>query len=66
MDLASGSGARSESPVRGVFVASIGPDGWTLRASRPRLADMTIRRMDIVGVVADDLAAAIASFVELG
>lgn len=30
------------------------------------VADMTIRRMDNVGVVVDDLAAAIAFFVELG
>jgi catechol 2,3-dioxygenase-like lactoylglutathione lyase family enzyme len=30
------------------------------------LGDMTIRRMDNVGVVVDDLAAAIAFFVELG
>jgi catechol 2,3-dioxygenase-like lactoylglutathione lyase family enzyme len=32
----------------------------------PTLADMTIQRMDHVGVVVDDLAAAIAFFVELG
>jgi catechol 2,3-dioxygenase-like lactoylglutathione lyase family enzyme len=30
------------------------------------LVDMTIRRMDNVGIVVDDLAAAIAFFVELG
>jgi catechol 2,3-dioxygenase-like lactoylglutathione lyase family enzyme len=30
------------------------------------LGDMTIRRMDNVGIVVDDLAAAIAFFVELG
>lgn len=30
------------------------------------LGDMTIRRMDHVGIVVDDLAAAIAFFVELG
>jgi catechol 2,3-dioxygenase-like lactoylglutathione lyase family enzyme len=30
------------------------------------LGDMTIRRMDHVGVVVDDLAAAIAFFIELG
>ena len=30
------------------------------------LADMTIQRMDNVGIVVDDLAAAIAFFVELG
>jgi catechol 2,3-dioxygenase-like lactoylglutathione lyase family enzyme len=30
------------------------------------LADMTVRRMDNVGIVVDDLAAAIAFFVELG
>ena len=35
------------------------------RASCPLLGDMTIRRMDHVGVLVDDLAAAIAFFVEL-
>ena len=30
------------------------------------LGDMAIRRMDHVGIVVDDLAAAIAFFVELG
>ena len=30
------------------------------------LGDMSIRRMDHIGVVVDDLAAAIAFFVELG
>ena len=30
------------------------------------LEDMTVRRMDNVGIVVDDLAAAIAFFVELG
>src|SRR5260370_2457422 len=32
----------------------------------PRLPDMAIKRMDHVGVVVDDLAAATAFFVELG
>jgi catechol 2,3-dioxygenase-like lactoylglutathione lyase family enzyme len=36
------------------------------RASCPILGGMTIRRMDNVGIVVDDLAAAIAFFVELG
>jgi catechol 2,3-dioxygenase-like lactoylglutathione lyase family enzyme len=33
---------------------------------RPTLGDMTIQRMDHVGVVVDDLEAAIAFFIELG
>jgi hypothetical protein len=32
----------------------------------PRLADMAILRMDNVGIVFDDLDAAVAFFVELG
>jgi catechol 2,3-dioxygenase-like lactoylglutathione lyase family enzyme len=36
------------------------------RASIPTLGDMTVRRMDHVGVVVADLAAAIAFFKELG
>ena len=36
------------------------------RASSTMLRDMTIRRMDHVGIVVDDLSAAVAFFVELG
>ena len=32
----------------------------------PTLGDMTLKRMDNVGIVVDDLKAAIAFFVELG
>jgi hypothetical protein len=37
-----------------------------MRRFRRKGGDMTILRMDNVGVVVDDLAAAIAFFVELG
>jgi catechol 2,3-dioxygenase-like lactoylglutathione lyase family enzyme len=39
--------------------------GWCCRRGR-RLADMTILRMDNVGIVVDDLDAAVAFFTELG
>src|SRR6185436_6770720 len=38
-----------------------GPRTWS-----PRVGDVTIQRMDHVGVVVDDLDAALAFFVELG
>src|SRR5687767_4749523 len=53
--------------VENVALASSQGHRWPRRAARRRRrTTMTIQRMDHVGVVVDDLEAAIAFFVELG
>ena len=42
------------------------PSTWTVPLCRPYTGDMTIKRLDHVSVVVDDLAAAIAFFTALG
>jgi catechol 2,3-dioxygenase-like lactoylglutathione lyase family enzyme len=53
--------------VENVALAPSQVHQWPRRAARPRRrTTMTIQRMDNVGIVVDDLEAAIAFFVELG
>jgi catechol 2,3-dioxygenase-like lactoylglutathione lyase family enzyme len=50
-----------------MFAEEAVDDGWTARGRRVlTIQHMTIQRMEHVGIVVDDLAAATAFFVELG